>query len=214
VTREYWFDLEHVTVAPDGRSRSALAINGSIPGPTIDADWGDDVVVHLTNRLPGSVKNGTSIHFHGIRQLNTNPSGGVVSITQCPTAPNNTITYKWKATQYGSTWYHSHIGLQTWEGVLGGIKINGPTSANYDEDKGFIFMNDWGINTVDELYDSAQTDGPPTFDNRNGYVRFTKHYQLPTDQNIGQRYDIIVRADKASITKNFWLRAIPQEACS
>ena len=32
--------------------------------------------------------------------------------------------------------------------------------------------------------------------------------------DTGQRYDIIVRADKASIAKNFWLRAIPQEACS
>lgn len=32
--------------------------------------------------------------------------------------------------------------------------------------------------------------------------------------NTGQRYDIIVHADKASIAKDFWLRAIPQEACS
>lgn len=165
VTREYWLNLEHATVAPDGRSRMALAINGSIPGPTIQANWGDYVVVHLTNNLPGDLKNGTSIHFHGIRQLYTNPNDGVVSITQCPTAPNSTITYKWRAMQYGTTWYHSHIGLQAWEGLFGGIVIHGPASANYDEDKGVIIVNDWDINTVDELFGTAQLEGPPTLDN-------------------------------------------------
>lgn len=40
VTREYWFDLSEVNVAPDGVPRYAIAINGSIPGPTIVADWG------------------------------------------------------------------------------------------------------------------------------------------------------------------------------
>lgn len=165
VTREYYFNLEKVTASPDGRSRMALAINGSVPGPTIEANWGDWVVVHLTNSLPDDVKNGTSIHFHGIRQLHTNQNDGVVSITQCPTAPNSTITYKWRAMQYGTTWYHSHIGLQAWEGLFGGIVINGPASANYDEDKGVIILNDWDINTVDELFDTAQLDGPPTLDN-------------------------------------------------
>jgi FtsP/CotA-like multicopper oxidase with cupredoxin domain len=165
VTREYWFNLERVTVAPDGRSRKAIAINGSIPGPTIEANWGDEVVVHLTNSLPNDLQNGTSIHFHGIRQFWTNQNDGVVSITQCPTAPNNKITYRWRAMQYGTTWYHSHIGLQAWEGLFGGILIHGPASANYDEDKGVIIMNDWDVNTVDELFTTAQKDGPPTLDN-------------------------------------------------
>ena len=30
----------------------------------------------------------------------------------------------------------------------------------------------------------------------------------------GQRYDVIVKADQASVAKNFWLRTIPQNACS
>ena len=53
------------------------------------------------------------------------------------------ITYTWKAMQYGTTWYHSHFALQAWEGVLGGIVINGPASGNYDEDLGNLFLNDW-----------------------------------------------------------------------
>ena len=164
VTREYFLDITDVTVSPDGFSRVAMAVNGSIPGPTLFADWGDTVVVHVTNSLATS-GNGTSIHFHGIRQNFTNQNDGVVSITQCPTAVGETTTYTWRATQYGSTWYHSHFALQAWEGVFGGIIINGPASANYDEDFGMLFLNDWSHQTVDELYISAETSGPPTLDN-------------------------------------------------
>lgn len=32
--------------------------------------------------------------------------------------------------------------------------------------------------------------------------------------NIGQRYDVIVTADQADVASNFWMRAIPQSACS
>lgn len=98
VTREYWFELTNTTAAPDGVDRIVLAVNGSVPGPTIIADWGDTVVVHLTNSLS---TNGTGLHFHGIRQNWTNPMDGVPSITQCPTAPGDSFTYTWRATQYG-----------------------------------------------------------------------------------------------------------------
>jgi FtsP/CotA-like multicopper oxidase with cupredoxin domain len=76
VTREYWLELSDVTVSPDGIARSAMAVNGSIPGPTLFADWGDTVVVHVTNNLVTS-QNGTSIHWHGIRQNGTNDQDGV-----------------------------------------------------------------------------------------------------------------------------------------
>lgn len=54
------------------------------------------------------------MHFHGIRQNLTNGDDGVASITQCPTAPGESMTYTWKATQYGTSWYHSHFALQAW----------------------------------------------------------------------------------------------------
>lgn len=56
--------------------------------------------------------NGTSLHFHGIRQNMTNQNDGVPAITQCPLAPGDTMTYTWRATQYGSSWYHSHFAVQ------------------------------------------------------------------------------------------------------
>ncbi|KAF5560743.1 laccase precursor [Fusarium phyllophilum] len=270
VTREYWLELTDVTVAPDGVSRSAMAVNGTIPGPTLFADWGDTVVIHVTNSLSTSL-NGTSIHWHGIRQNYTNQYDGVPSITQCPLAVGESVTYTWKATQYGSTWYHSHWALQAWQGIFGGIIINGPATADYDEDLGMVFLNDWDHQTVDELYSSAETNGPPTLDNglingTNVYgdddsssqtgTRFNVSFESGTsyrmrlvnaavdthwkfsidnhtltviaadlvpiepyettvlDLGMGQRYDIIVTADQADVADNFWMRAIPQAACS
>ncbi|KAL1795398.1 hypothetical protein ACET3X_007214 [Alternaria dauci] len=263
VTREYWLEITDVTVAPDGVSRSAMAVNGSIPGPTLIADWGDTVIVHVTNSLTTS-NNGTSIHFHGIWQMNTNDQDGVSSITQCPTAPGESMTYTWRATQYGSSWYHSHFALQAWQGVFGGIIINGPATANYDEDLGVLMLNDWDHQTVDELYHSAETSGPPTLDNglingtntyEDGGFRFNQsfvagtsylfrlvnaavdtHFKFMIDNHtmtvigsdlvaiepyeatvidigMGQRYDIVVTADQTDVT-DFWMRAIPQSACS
>lgn len=43
VVREYWFTLVNSTLSPDGVPRLSLTVNGSIPGPTIHADWGDTV---------------------------------------------------------------------------------------------------------------------------------------------------------------------------
>ena len=63
--------------------------------------------------------NGTSVHWHGIRQLNTTHMDGVPGVTQCPIAPQKNFTYTWKARQYGSSWYHSHYSVQYADGALG-----------------------------------------------------------------------------------------------
>lgn len=75
VTREYWFNIENTTAAPDGIERIVLAVNGSIPGPTIIADWGDEVIIHVMNSM---TNNGSTIHWHGIRQNYTNVSSALL----------------------------------------------------------------------------------------------------------------------------------------
>lgn len=52
VIREYWLNAEQITLSPDGYETTVQVFNGSLPGPTIEADWGDDIVVHITNNLP------------------------------------------------------------------------------------------------------------------------------------------------------------------
>ncbi|KAF2495700.1 laccase Lcc4 [Lophium mytilinum] len=158
VTVEYWLEVTNTTLAPDGFERIVLAVNGTVPGPTIEANWGDTVVIHVTNSL---ANNGTGIHWHGVRQNYTNMNDGVPSITQCPIAPGESMTYTWKATQYGTSWYHSHFSLQAWEGVYGPIVIHGPATGDYDEDFGAVVLSDWSHDTVDALYTYAQVSGPP-----------------------------------------------------
>lgn len=189
VTREYWFDVDELIFAPDGFPRPVMAINKTIPGPAIIADWGDWVVVHVTNHLD-QAKNGSSIHWHGVRQNYTNQNDGVVSITQCPIAPGSSMTYRWRAVQYGSSWYHSHIGLQAWEGVFGGIVINGPATANYDVDKGSLFLTDWTHATSDELYEKAETTGPFPMDN--GLINGTNVLGTGANGTIGSRFTMKV----------------------
>jgi hypothetical protein len=43
-------------------------------------DWGDTLVVNVKNSLQD---NGTSIHWHGIRQLNSCQNDGVNGVTEC-----------------------------------------------------------------------------------------------------------------------------------
>ena len=43
VVVEYWFELVNSTLAPDGVERITLTVNGTFPGPTIIANWGDTV---------------------------------------------------------------------------------------------------------------------------------------------------------------------------
>jgi Multicopper oxidase len=86
------------------------------PGPWLQACWGDTVQVTVNNHMK---HNGTSIHWHGIRQLKTMHMDGVNGITQCPIAPGKSFTYRWKALQYGSAWYHSHYSMQYADGLVG-----------------------------------------------------------------------------------------------
>lgn len=45
--------------------------------------------------------------------------------------------------------------MQAWDGVAGGIIINGPATANYDEDLGNLFLSDWSHQTADQIVVSS-----------------------------------------------------------
>ncbi|KAK0701704.1 Cupredoxin [Lasiosphaeria miniovina] len=100
VTRRYSFDVQHTVLAPDSASKAMMTVNKQYPGPAIEANWGDDAEVRVCNRL---TSNGTGIHFQGPRQLNINYADGTVSQTQCALAPGDCHTYRWKATQHGTS---------------------------------------------------------------------------------------------------------------
>jgi FtsP/CotA-like multicopper oxidase with cupredoxin domain len=140
-----------------------MLVNGQYPGPVLTADWGDYFKITVINNLEN---NGTSIHWHGLRQLNTNQMDGTNGLTECPIAPGETKVYTFQATQYGSSWYHSHYSVQYGDGIVGGIVINGPATANYDLDLGIYPITDW-FHTPSFTVNAAalHAGGPPTADN-------------------------------------------------
>lgn len=142
VTRKYHFVIERAILAPDGVARDVIVINGQFPGPTIEADWGDDIEVTVVNKID-SPKEGTALHWHGILQMGTPYEDGVPGITQCPIAPGETFTYSFNADLYGSSWYHGHYSGQSAAGLFGAMIIHGPSNADYDEDLGPVLLTDY-----------------------------------------------------------------------
>jgi len=147
-----------MTLSPDGTPREMTVFNGQFPGPSIIADWGDTIQVTVQNSLPD---NGTSVHWHGLRQLHSNQMDGTNGITECPILPGESRTYTFKATEYGTSWYHSHYSVQYGDGATGTIQINGPATANYDIDLGVIPLTDWYQEPMFELL-ASRPAAPPT----------------------------------------------------
>ncbi|KAK7914903.1 hypothetical protein PG985_012606 [Apiospora marii] len=165
VNREYTFVLTELDnwTGPDGHvQEKVMLVNGQLPGPAITANWGDTITVHVTNNLR---TNGTSMHWHGIHQRLTNIQDGANGATECPLAPGQSKTYRFRATQYGSGWYHSHFSAQYTNGVFGTIQINGPSSANYDVDLGVLPSWDYYYFTADQG------------------VKLTQGFPIPPDSN-------------------------------
>lgn len=115
------FDLavERTRITVDGDTRNGIAVGGSIPAPTLRWREGQEVVVHVTNRL----NEPTSIHWHGI--LIQGVMDGVPGFNGfTPILPGETYTYRFKLRQAGTYWYHSHSGGQEQEGMYGAIVID------------------------------------------------------------------------------------------
>ncbi|KAK4160716.1 putative laccase precursor [Cladorrhinum sp. PSN259] len=165
--RTYDFHITNVTnwLGPDGVRKPAMLINGQFPGPTITADWGDYIVVNVFNDMQD---NGTSIHWHGIRQFGESNQDGANGVTECPIPPGQNKTYDFHVTQYGSSWYHSHYSNQYGNGVVGALVVNGPAAANYDIDLGPYMISDYYHETADRLHLRAEkvaNGAPPDSDN-------------------------------------------------
>ncbi|KIJ51815.1 multicopper oxidase, partial [Sphaerobolus stellatus SS14] len=87
-------NLSAKIIAPDGFPRRAIVVNNQFPGPVIIAWKGDDIRITVNNHLKDpSIRQSTSVHWHGIFQEFNNENDGPSFITQCPIAPNNAYTY-------------------------------------------------------------------------------------------------------------------------
>lgn len=121
-----------------GAKRTAMAINGSVPGPILRWREGDTVTLRVRNRL----QQDTSIHWHGII-LPANMDG-VPGLSFHGIAPDGMYEYRFKVQQNGTYWYHSHSGFQEQVGVYGALVIDAkePEPFSYDRDY-VVMLSDW-----------------------------------------------------------------------
>ena len=151
-TRVYNWTIRNTERNPDGVYRPMMLINDQFPGPLIECNEGDTIVVNVDNQAV----NATSIHWHGLYQNGTNWMDGTVGITQCPIAPNSQFKYEFKVDgQSGTYWYHAHQGVQAADGLFGPIAIHAKDEREqqkiqYDTDR-VVMVQDHYYNLSSEL---------------------------------------------------------------
>ena len=135
---EFDLTIDSLSVNFSGRERTAMAINGSIPGPLLRWREGDIVTLRVRNRLPQD----TSIHWHGI--LLPANMDGVPGFSFAGIAPGGLYEYRFEVKQSGTYWYHSHSAFQEQLGVYGPLIIDPrePEPFTYDRDY-VVMLSDW-----------------------------------------------------------------------
>ncbi|ODM90154.1 Iron transport multicopper oxidase FET3 [Orchesella cincta] len=127
---------------PDGVwKQKVLGINGQFPGPTLEATEGDTLEILVVNNIQDGQN--TSIHWHGIHQKGTPFEDGSSQITQCPLPSQKSQTYRFKATEPGTHWYHSHERSQYTEGLYGALLVHAQKEAYVYDDEITITLSDW-----------------------------------------------------------------------
>ena len=108
-----------------GESMDGFTLNGTSPGPLIEARKGDLVEVTLVNE---SVPDGATLHWHGIDVPNA--EDGVAGVTQDAVPVGGKHMYRFRADQVGTYWYHSHqvSSEEVRGGLFGTIVIAGTPS--------------------------------------------------------------------------------------
>ncbi|KAK1412395.1 hypothetical protein QVD17_33615 [Tagetes erecta] len=99
------FHVKNLNVNRLCQNQVIVAVNGSLPGPTLTIKEGDTLVVHVFNKSPYNL----TIHWHGVFQTLTPWADGPEFITQCPIRPGGNYTYRFNLVgQVGTLWWHAH----------------------------------------------------------------------------------------------------------
>ncbi|SPO32092.1 related to FET5 - multicopper oxidase [Ustilago trichophora] len=162
--REFDWSITYGPSAPDGFLKKRIFINGQSPGPLIEANEGDTLVIKVKN----FIDQGTSIHWHGMYQNSTPFMDGIAGFSQCPIPPGGELVYRFKIMgQWGPYWYHSHSLMQYTDGLYGGLIVHSKNDPyqkcrDYDDERVFLFndnYHDFANDIVDQLLSAKGYNG-------------------------------------------------------
>ncbi|KAK4836504.1 hypothetical protein QYF36_023992 [Acer negundo] len=88
--RQHDFVIQATPVKRLCKTHNSITVNGMFPGPTLEVNNGDTLVVKVTNKARYNV----TIHWHGVRQMRTAWADGPEFVTQCPIRPGASYTYR------------------------------------------------------------------------------------------------------------------------
>ncbi|KAJ0855801.1 putative laccase [Helianthus annuus] len=91
-THYHDFVIQETKVTKLCKTQTVMTVNGQLPGPTLEVNNGDSLVINVVNRA----KENVTIHWHGVRQITTAWADGPEFITQCPIRPGGSYTYRFK----------------------------------------------------------------------------------------------------------------------
>ena len=132
---EYSLTIASENVNITGRPAKKLTVNGTTPGPVLHFTEGEDVTVHVTNKLDEP----TSIHWHGF--LIDGAMDGAPGFNGFPgIMPDEAFTYRFKVRQNGTYWYHSHSQMQEQDGIHGGIVIKPKGADPVQADRDYVVL--------------------------------------------------------------------------
>ena len=138
----YYLTISDSTVNFTGHRRPTIAVNGSLPGPTLEFTEGDTAEIHIHNEMMME----TSVHWHGI--IIPNRYDGVPYLTSTPIKPMSTYNVVFPVVQNGTYWYHSHTMLQEQIGLYGAIVIHkreqaSPSQQTPAAKEQVVLLSDW-----------------------------------------------------------------------
>lgn len=130
-----------------GKTVHAWTYNGGIPGPLIKTHVGDRLIVHFTNEL----KEGTTIHWHGVRV--PIEMDGVPEISQPEVKTGETFTYDFIVRDAGLFWYHPHVmsAAQVGFGLYGALLVEDPADSVGVDDQVTMVLSDIGFDKFGDL---------------------------------------------------------------
>ncbi|XP_058109594.1 laccase-17-like [Magnolia sinica] len=161
-TWHYKFDVKLKSVKRLCNRKNMVTVNGRFPGPKIMAREGDRVVVEVAN----NVQNNVTIHWHGIRQIQTGWADGPAYITQCPIQTGQRYVYNFTITgQRGTLFWHAHVSWMR-ATLYGPLIVLPMQNASYpfgqpDEEVPITFGEWWNVNTEAVINQSLQTGAGP-----------------------------------------------------
>ncbi|MFW5926275.1 MAG: multicopper oxidase family protein [Myxococcota bacterium] len=168
----------------DGETTAAWTYNGTVPGPLIEAEVGDRLVVHFRNDLPEE----TTIHWHGV-ELPALMDGSHIS--QTPVPPGETFTYEFDLQQPALYWYHPHVrsNEQVERGLYGALLVRDPETdeqLGLPEDEVVLMLDDVLLETGGAVAAPYPTDpverATMQLNGREGNVLLTNGREVPTAQ--------------------------------